>query len=215
MLAAAPYPRAMPEGLAEQTVTLPGGDLHILQPDDSAELPDDAAIEWAPVVPYWSVLWRSGLAMAREVDAADVEGLRIVELGCGLAVTSIAAARGGADVLATDIDPEGLALAERNARENGVRIETAVIDWAAPEALVEAGPFDLALASDVLYERASVGLLLSLLPRLAPRAWVADPARPPSGAFLDEARSRWTVETESRGVVNIHRIDLASVESVS
>jgi predicted nicotinamide N-methyase len=215
MLAADPYSRAMPEGFAEQIVSLPSGDLRILQPDDSAELPDDAAIEWAPVVPYWSVLWRSGLAMAREVDVAEVDGLRVVELGCGLAATSIAAARRGAEVLATDIDPEGLALAERNAHANGVQIATAVIDWAAPEALVDAGPFDLVLASDVLYERASVGLLLSLLPRLAPHAWVADPGRPPSGAFLEEARSRWKVETESRGVVDIHRIDLAPVESVS
>jgi predicted nicotinamide N-methyase len=205
----------MPEGLAEQVVALPRGDLRILQPDDSAELPDDAAIEWAPVVPYWSVLWRSGLAMARAVDTADVAGLRVVELGCGLAATSIAAARAGAEVLATDIDPEGLALAERNARENGVRIETAVIDWAAPDALVDAGPFDLVLASDVLYERASVGLLLSLLPRLAGRAWIADPGRPPSGAFLDEASRRWSVETEAHGVVSVHRIDLAAVESVS
>jgi predicted nicotinamide N-methyase len=203
------------ENLTLQTVPLPSGDLRILQPDDSAELPDDAAIEWAPVVPYWSVLWRSGLAMAREIDSADLDGLRVVELGCGLAATSITAALGGADVLATDIDPEGLALAERNARENGVRIETAVIDWAAPEALVEAGPFDLVLASDVLYERASVALLLSLLPRLAPKAWIADPGRPPSGAFLEEARRRWTVETEPRGIVNIHRLDLAPVESVT
>jgi predicted nicotinamide N-methyase len=191
------------------SIKLPRGELRMLQPEESAELPDDGAVEWAPLAPYWSVLWRSGVELARELDAMELRGLRVVELGCGLAVPSIAAARAGADVLATDSDAEALELVAENAQANDVRIETALVDWAHPDELIRCAPFDVALAADVLYERASVAPLLSLLPRLAPEAWLADPGRPAAAAFLDEARRRgWGVETTLRGVVQIHRLQL-------
>ena len=196
--------------LVSQSIDLAGGEIRLLQPRESAELPDAGGIEWAPIAPYWSVLWRSGVALARELDAASRAGLRIVELGCGLAAPSIASARAGAAVLATDACAEAVALAACNALANGVPIETARVDWAEPAELVARAPFDLALAADVFYERSAVAALLSLLPRLAPRAWVADPGRPAADAFLEEARSRgWSVETRLRGVVRIHRLHLA------
>ena len=194
--------------LVTQSVELASGELRLLQPEESAELPDDGAVEWAPLAPYWSVLWRSGVTLARELEGAPLGGLRVVELGCGIAVPSIAAARAGADVLATDSDPEALELVAQNARANGVRVETAVVDWAQPEDLVSRAPFDLVLAADVLYERAAVAQLLSLLPRLAPEAWLADPGRTVADAFLEEAHRRWGVETRVRGVVQIHRLQL-------
>jgi predicted nicotinamide N-methyase len=198
----------VPEGLVSRSIDLPGGALRLLQPEEAAELPDAGPVEWAPVAPYWAVLWRSGVALARELDTAALRGRSVVELGCGLAVPSIAAARAGASVLATDACDEALALAERNARANGVRIETAAVDWAEPGGLVGRGPFDLVLAADVLYERGSVARLLSLLPRLAPEAWLADPGRPAAEAFLEQASGRWPVETSVRGVVRIHRLRL-------
>jgi predicted nicotinamide N-methyase len=198
------------ERLVSRTVELPGGELRILQPEEVAELPDDGPVEWAPVAPYWAVLWRSGVALARELEGEEMGGLRVVELGCGLAVPSLAAARAGASVLATDVSPEALALAERNARSNGVRIETAAIDWADPGAVAGRGPFDLVLAADVLYERPAVAALLDLLPRLAPEALLADPGRPAAGVFLERASLRWPVDTRVRGVVRIHRLRFSS-----
>ena len=198
----------MPEELVSRSIELPSGEIRLLQPQESAELPDSGAVEWAPVAPYWSVLWRSGVALARELDGVAIRGLRVLELGCGLAIPSIAAARAGATVLATDACGEALELVARNARANGVRVETATVDWAEPDELVGRAPFDLVLAADVLYERAGVAQLLSLLPRLAPEAWLADPGRPGAGAFMEEADRRWTVETSVRGVVSIHRLKL-------
>ena len=195
------------ERLVSQSVHLVGGELRILQPEEAAELPDDGPVEWAPVAPYWAVLWRSGVALARELEGEELGGRRVVELGCGLALPSIAAARAGASVLATDLAPEALALAKRNARANGVRIEAAAFDWYAPAQLTR---FDLVLAADVLYERPAVGALLDLLPRLAPEAWLADPGRPAAGAFLEQASRRWSVETRVRGLVRIHRLRFAS-----
>jgi len=196
-------------GLVTQSIELPRGELRLLQPEEVAELPDDGGVEWAPLAPYWAVLWRSGVALARELDGAALEGVRVVELGCGLAAPSIAAARAGASVLATDNCPEALDLVAQNANANGAHVETAAIDWARPDELIRRAPFDLVLAADVLYERGSVAQLLSLLPQLAPEAWLADPGRPAAAAFLEEARRRWRVETRVRGVVQIHRLRLS------
>jgi predicted nicotinamide N-methyase len=198
-----------PEPCVSRSIELPSGELRLLQPREAAALPDAGGVEWAPIAPYWSVLWRSGVALARELDGVALRGLRVVELGCGLAVPSIAAARGGATVLATDSCADALALVARNARRNDVRIETATVDWAEPEELVGRAPFDIVLAADVLYERASVAPLLSLLPRLAPQAWLADPDRPAAGALLEQAgRRRSVVETRVRDVVRLHRLRL-------
>lgn len=196
----------MAEGLVTHTIELPSGELRLLQPGDAAEIPDDHQVEWAPIAPYWSVLWRSGVALGRELDAEDLRGTRVTELGCGLAVPSIVAARAGAEVIATDGDIDALDLVRRNAEANDVHVETAALDWADPDELVERGPFDLVLGADVLYERPSVALLLDLLPHLAPTAWIADPGRPAAEAFFEQAERRWSVETTVRGVVHLHRI---------
>ncbi|MFL5865810.1 MAG: class I SAM-dependent methyltransferase [Thermoleophilaceae bacterium] len=196
----------MLDELTSQSVELPGGPLQLLQPEEAAELPDDGAVEWAPIAPYWAVLWRSGVALARELHGLDLHGRRVVELGCGLALPSLAAARAGASVLATDVSEEALTLAERNARANGLTIETAAVDWAEPDELVRRSPFDLVLAADVLYERPSVASLLDLVPRLAPETWLADPGRPAAAAFAEEARNRWQVRAGLRDVVTIYRL---------
>ncbi|MCB0876643.1 MAG: methyltransferase domain-containing protein [Solirubrobacterales bacterium] len=191
--------------LTARNVELPGGPIRLLQPAGSAELPDDGGIEWAPIAPYWSVLWRSGVALAREVAGSDVRGLRVVELGCGLGLPSIAAARGGALVTATDADPEALELLDRNAAADGVELETHAVDWAEPEGLLERGPFDLALAADVLYDPAPAADLTALLPRLASEAWIADPGRAAAKPFIAALSSSRATRTTS-GVVTVHRL---------
>ena len=62
------------------------------------------------------------------------------------------------------------------------------------------------LAADVLYERASVALLLSLLPLLGRDVWLADPGRPAAGELLEQAAHRWSVATGVRDGMQIHRL---------
>ena len=195
-----------PARFVSHRISLPAGDLRLLQPSEAAELPDDGPVEWAPLVPYWSVLWRSGLALARALAGVRLAGLRVVELGCGLGVPSLAVARAGATVLATDECADALELVERNAHENELSLSTARVEWDAADDLVARGPFDLVVAADVLYERESVAALLSLLPRLGSEAWVADPGRPATDAFLDQARRRWPLTTRVHDGVAIHRL---------
>jgi predicted nicotinamide N-methyase len=73
-----------------------------------------------------------------------VRGKVVVDFGAGSAVAGIAAARAGAsNVIAVDIDPIALGMAEHNAALNGVSLEVAL---EVPEL------WDVLLASDVLYE---------------------------------------------------------------
>ncbi len=198
----------MDEDLITQTVALPGGPISLLQPAESAGLPDDGGVEWAPLVPYSSVLWRSGIALARAAAAVMPAGKRVVELGCGLGAPSIAAARAGANVLATDEDAEALELVGRSAALNGVEVETLTVAWERPDELVRRGPFDLVLAADVLYDEASVAPLLALLPRLGRECLLVDPGRRPAARFAAAAAGRWDIGTERDGVVRVHRLVL-------
>jgi predicted nicotinamide N-methyase len=52
----------------------------LLQPKESAELPDAGAVERAPIAPYWSVLWRSGMALARELDGVALRVRGVVRI---------------------------------------------------------------------------------------------------------------------------------------
>jgi predicted nicotinamide N-methyase len=133
-------------------------------------------------------------------------GRRVVELGCGLGLPSLVAARAGATVLATDGCEEALDLLARNAQENGLALETATVDWEDAGELVVRRPFDLVLAADVLYEEASVAPLLALLPRLGAEVWLADPGRPVAEGFLTEAERDWSVATDERSGARIHRL---------
>jgi predicted nicotinamide N-methyase len=180
--------------LVEESVALPARTLSILRPRSAEALLDEEAFEHEEFLPYWAELWASGEALARAVAERDVEGLHVVELGCGLALPSLAAALGGARVLATDWSPDAIALAQENALRNELELETAVVRWSDPEPLVERAPWDLVLAADVLYERRNVDELLALLPKLGREVLIADPGRPHAKTFFERAAEDWTVK---------------------
>jgi predicted nicotinamide N-methyase len=96
-------------------------------------------------------------------------------------------------VLATDWSNEAIAMTAANAERNGVTLETLVCSWTAPAPLLERAPWDLVLASDVLYEARNADTLLALLPRLGNHVWLADPGRKPAERFLSEAAHTWTI----------------------
>jgi predicted nicotinamide N-methyase len=197
--------------VAVYPVELPGGEVYIVRPRDWEALRDEEGMAPGRPLPYWGRLWPSASMLAHELAANPPgPGTRVIELGCGLGLPSIVAARGGAAVLATDGHSDAVAFAAHSLALNEQEATVVTADIARDaDALVERGPFDLVLGSDVLYERHSVALLLELLPRLAPEAWIADPGRPAAEAFLDQAVRRWTVETHVDGVVHLHRIRMA------
>ena len=188
--------RASAAGLIETAVPLAGRTLRLLHPPDATELIDEEAFEREEFLPYWAELWPSARALAEAVAQLDLRGARVVELGCGLALPSIVAALRGAQVLATDWSEDALAFARRNARRNGAHVETLHCSWSAPEPLVARAPFDLVLASDVLYERRNVTLLVPLLPLLGREVLLADPGRPALRELLRALDAEWAVQQD-------------------
>ena len=194
--------------LVEEIVELGGRRLSLLRPRDAEALLDEEAFEHEEFLPYWAELWPSSLALGRAVSALDVDGLRVLELGCGLVLPSIVAALGGAEVLATDWSPDALRVAALNAERNGAEVETALVSWADAGPLLAGAPWDLVLGADLLYERRNVEQLLELLPRLGRHVLLADPGRPLEPEFLERARESWEVESTAAGIarVRIHRL---------
>ena len=178
------------DDLVEEVVPLAGRDLRLLRPRDAEALLDEDAFEHEEYLPYWAELWPSSLALARTIAGRALHGARTLELGCGLGLPSIAAALAGGRVLATDWSQEAVAMTAANAERNGAPLETLVCSWTAPAPLLERAPWDLVLASDVLYEARNADALLELLPRLGARGLARRPRpqAPPSASSRRRGR---------------------------
>jgi predicted nicotinamide N-methyase len=185
------------DDLVEEVVPIGGRDLRLLRPRDAEALLDEEAFEREEFLPYWAELWPSALALARAIAGRALRGARTLELGCGLGLPSIAAALAGGRVLATDWSAEAVEMTAANAERNDAQVETLVCSWTAPEPLLARAPWDLVLASDVLYEARNGDVLLELLPRLGREVLLADPGRKPAGRFLEAARRDWSIESRT------------------
>jgi predicted nicotinamide N-methyase len=194
--------------LIDEEVQVAGRTLKLLRPPQADELIDEAAFDEDEFLPYWAELWPSGLALARVVGGLELRGVRVVELGAGLGLPSLAAALRGASVLATDWAAEAAELLGLNAGRNRIALRAARVRWDEPEPLLAEAPWGLVLGADLLYERRNAELLLELLPRLGPDALLADPGRPFAKGFLEQAAERWEVTTELSGTIKLHRLRL-------
>ena len=198
--------------LIRSSVDVPGGRIALVHPREAMamlyEQNFDADDEYPP---YWAELWPSSVALARAVTVAKPVGARVLELGCGLGLPSIAAALGGPHVLATDRSTDALGFTTYNAGLNGVSVEVETCSWARPESVLSRAPWDLVLAADVLYLHQGLADLDDLLPRLVAgtgQVWLADPGRPPAAAFL-ESCTRWAGLSQGRTdqpEVTVHRL---------
>lgn len=134
--------------------------------------------------PYWAYRWAGGTVLARFLlDQPEVvAGKRVLDLGAGCGVVGIAAAKAGAaEVMAAEVDPNGLAAIMLNAGLNGVSLATVADDLlGAPPALV-----DLVAVGDLFYNRVLARRVTAYLRRCVAagqEVLVGDPGR----AFLPQ-----------------------------
>jgi predicted nicotinamide N-methyase len=211
--------------ITEQLVAMRGdGELPAALLDLAAETVDSLTIvaprDWEELrhqegaagrsIPYWARIWPSAMALVDFLATRDLAGRRVLELGCGLGLTSAAAAKAGATVLATDRSPDAVVFAAHNLALNELEGDDALVDWREPRAVLDRAPWDLVIAADVLYTHQAVETLLRLLPKLVGpggEALIADPSRAGCRDFLAAARATFTVETHRdplRERVNVH-----------
>jgi predicted nicotinamide N-methyase len=184
--------------------------LFYVRPTDWEQLRHEEGAAGQPV-PYWARAWPSGNALATFITSSPpAPHTAVLEIGCGLGLPSLAAARAGASVLATDGSPEAIAFTAHAFALNHLLGDVAVVDWATQaEPLIARGPFDLVLAADILYLQANVQLALRLLPRLiTPTATIllADPGRAGARDFLAAARASFQLHTTHRNDIAIHSL---------
>lgn len=116
---------------------------------DTAALLRDAE---APEPPYWMHLWTGNRALARAIAArGDWSGLRVADIGCGLGLAGLVAARLGARVVFVDHIHAAVALAKENAGANQCRADAVQMDALRPGFKAR---FDAVLLADVTYDPA-------------------------------------------------------------
>ncbi|MET2828979.1 class I SAM-dependent methyltransferase [Mesorhizobium shangrilense] len=126
----------------------------LVDPHQGADAGDDAVEpdhdQPEPQPPYWAYAWAGGAVLARHILSHPqiVAGRRVLDLGAGSGLVGIAAAKAGArQVIAAEIDRNGVAAIGLNALANGVEITIVDKD-------ITTGPppaVDLVLAGDVFY----------------------------------------------------------------
>lgn len=150
-------------------------------PDGQAERAGISSAAW----PLFGVVWPAGLALAREMATIAIAGKRILEVGCGLGLSSLVLQHRGANITSSDHHPLADEFLQRNARLNGLS-PIPYVDAPWESLLPDLGRFDLIIGSDVLYESQQPALLAAFLSRHANHAAeivMTDPGRPNLGRF--------------------------------
>jgi predicted nicotinamide N-methyase len=178
--------------LAQTELSIGGRRYELLRPKCVEDLISEEDFGIDERIPYWADCWPSARVLAEHIAARSGAGRRLLELGCGIGLVSLAAAAGGFDVLATDYYADALQFASANAQRHALaNVDTRLVDWRTlPDDL---GTFDVVAASDVLYEPAQPALVAAALDRtLSPAGLglVSDPGRRFADAFIDECRQR-------------------------
>jgi 2-polyprenyl-3-methyl-5-hydroxy-6-metoxy-1,4-benzoquinol methylase len=129
--------------------------------------------------------------LAEHLAGRPGAGRRLLELGCGIGLVSLAAAAAGYDVLASDYYADALEFTAANAARHGLEgVDTRLVDWRRlPDDL---GTFDVVVAADVLYEQPMAALVAAALARtLAPGGLglVSDPGRRTAEPWIEACRA--------------------------
>jgi len=181
----------MPGYTVHTTTVRVGGTEYLVRGlSDKQQFSDDSgAAERAGISsatwPLFGVLWPAGLVLAEEMSSFPVAGKRVLEIGCGLGLSSLVLQRRGADITASDHHPLAEEFLLANAVLNGLReVRFRLAQWSGPNP--DLGTFDLIIGGDVLYERDHVGLLAGFIALHAkPEAeiLITDPGRSHANAL--------------------------------
>lgn len=152
-----------------QTVEFGDTDIHLRTLRDKQQFSDDDGVAEqlgisSSTWPLFGVIWDSSKVLAHYMSNYEIEGKRILEVGCGMALSSLMLNERKADITATDYHPEvELFLIENVLLNKGRDIPFIRVDWASDDD--ELGKFDMIIGSDILYEQNHADLLSRFIDR--------------------------------------------------
>jgi len=173
-----------------QTIEFGSTDIHIRTLRDKQEYsdPEGVAEQLGICSANWSlfgVLWDSSKILAHFMSTENVDNLKVLEVGCGIGLTSLLLNHRQANITATDYHPEVGAFLDANTELNGDPLIPFVrTGWA--DASSSLGQFDLIVGSDLLYEREHAILLSSFIDKHTldkGEVIIVDPGRGNRNAF--------------------------------
>ncbi len=173
-----------------QTIELDDTDIHVRSLRDNQQFSDESgeaeklgisSASW----PLFGVVWPSSVVLAHLMLSYEIAGLRVLEVGCGIGLSSLVLNHRQADITATDYHPSADAFLQKNALLNGDEpIPFVRTGWA--DAPTNLGLFDLIVGSEILYEVSHSGLLSAFIDQHAKakcEVIIVDPGRGERGRF--------------------------------
>lgn len=167
-----------------QTIEFDDTDIHVRLLRDRQQFSDDYGVAErlgisSAIWPLFGQVWPSSEVLAHLMFDYQLDGQRILEVGCGIGLTSLVLNHRQADISATDYHPEVEGFLLENTRLNHDRtIPFIRTGWGDKKSNL--GLFDLIIGSDILYEREHVDLLSTFIDQHAkPKCEVilVDPGR--------------------------------------
>jgi len=188
-----------------QTMEFGKTDIHVCTLRNNQEFSDDddeakdlgiSSATW----PLFGIVWPSSEVLAHLMFDFEIEGKRILEIGCGIALSSLVLNHRLADITATDYHPEAENFLKRNTLLNHDKVIPFIrTGWADSESAL--GKFDVIIGSDVLYERDHDQLLSDFINQHAKKhceVILVDPGRGHHAQFSKKMVSLGYSHSQSR-----------------
>ena len=175
-------------------VTINGQTLRLFTPAsiDRFINPDDVMDNF----PLWAKIWEASGVLASYLAGMPPDPMKtMLEIGCGLGMVGIAAAKAGHRITMTELNPDALNFARANALANGcpeVAIER--LDWNTPQL---ESRFDYIVGSETVYKTEDLDGLEALFDRyLNPGGTIilAEGVRRTGVEFWERMRHRYNVQ---------------------
>ena len=187
--------------------------------DDLVNLVSDDEFNLDERLPYWAELWPSAIGLCHFLIKNDAlfKGKTVLELGCGLGLTSmVIASLNPAEFIITDYEQDALLMARHNFNLNNIGCpSTRILDWRHPELDEQ---FNCIVASDIVYERRFFYPLLQLFRNyLRPDGLIilAEPNRAIAGSFFQilrehgyyyQVENEYIMQDQSKICVSVYKI---------
>ena len=176
-----------------QTIEIEDIDIHVMTLRDSQQYSDPDGIATRLGIstatwPLFGIIWKSSEVLAHLMLDYEVEGIRILEVGCGIGLASLVLNHRLADITSTDYHPKVEAFLQKNTRlNNGPDIPFIRTAWA--DTNTSLGTFDLIIGSDLLYQRghaADLSYFIDQHSNIICNVIIVDPGRGESARFSKE-----------------------------